>query len=390
VLTPIGEDEPGTSPALGPIARVRVVRTPYYSRAGALRRWLGTRRAEPSAASTRPDPGPPPPHLRRLRLLARGLFLFPDDHIGWVAPAVAAAEKEVPKLGCALVLSTSPPETCHLIAKRIARRFALPWVADFRDPWSDSYLRERSALDHCHRWLERRTLRTTRALVAVSSEWARRLRVSLPGVPTFVIPNGHDGSSPPATPSDRAHFRILYTGKLNPSKQALNAFLNGFSLWLRRDPLAAACVDGQFYTYGEHHEAVAREIRSRGLRALQARGPVDHATAIQLQEAAHVLLLFPWQGEPGCIPAKVFEYIASRRSILVVGGGASESALIVKAAFAGSCASSAEDVAATLSAWFATWRSGAPLPQATDAAIAEHDFARRLDDYEILLRELLA
>ena len=35
-----------------------------------------------------------------------------------------------------VIVSTGPPHSMHLIGLALKRRTNLPWIADFRDPWS--------------------------------------------------------------------------------------------------------------------------------------------------------------------------------------------------------------------------------------------------------------
>lgn len=34
------------------------------------------------------------------------------------------------------IVSTGPPQSMHLIARQLSRATGIPWVADFRDPWT--------------------------------------------------------------------------------------------------------------------------------------------------------------------------------------------------------------------------------------------------------------
>ena len=53
-----------------------------------------------------------------------------------------------------MILTTSPPNSTHLIGEAIAAATRTPWVADFRDPW----------LSHPHRHYERAGVRAKRAV----------------------------------------------------------------------------------------------------------------------------------------------------------------------------------------------------------------------------------
>ena len=73
-----------------------------------------------------------------------------------VPDAVRAGTRAVREREIDVVLSTSPPNSVHVIAAAIARRTGVPLVADFRDSW----------LANPHRRYERRSVRAKRAVEA--------------------------------------------------------------------------------------------------------------------------------------------------------------------------------------------------------------------------------
>ena len=70
----------------------------------------------------------------RAALLGRSVLL-PDPEIAWFADAVRVGTRAVREREIDVVLSTSPPNSVHVIAAAIARRTGIPHVADFRDSW---------------------------------------------------------------------------------------------------------------------------------------------------------------------------------------------------------------------------------------------------------------
>src|SRR3954454_7034028 len=76
----------------------------------------------------------------RARAAARtaGRLLYPDPQIGWFPGAVAAGRRTVRRASFDAVFSSSFPITAHLVAGRLSRKAGLPWIAEFRDPWSDA------------------------------------------------------------------------------------------------------------------------------------------------------------------------------------------------------------------------------------------------------------
>ena len=82
-------------------------------------------------------------------------------------------------LDIAAIVTTSPPISSHLIGRRAKSILGCPWIADFRDLWTQN-LGERNS-QHLQVGLEKRTLKAADALVTVSDPWASRLQEHYPG-----------------------------------------------------------------------------------------------------------------------------------------------------------------------------------------------------------------
>jgi glycosyltransferase involved in cell wall biosynthesis len=78
------------------------------------------------------------PDLFRRHL--RALLQTPDQWSGWYLPAVKAAEQLIEREPIAVILSSGPPMTTHLVACHLRKKHGIPWVADFRDGWATSHL----------------------------------------------------------------------------------------------------------------------------------------------------------------------------------------------------------------------------------------------------------
>ncbi len=64
---------------------------------------------------------------------------FPDDCAAWARRSVRPLMLMVEGDGIELLYSTYSPASNHLLALGLKRRTGLPWVADFRDLWTDDY-----------------------------------------------------------------------------------------------------------------------------------------------------------------------------------------------------------------------------------------------------------
>src|SRR3954452_11809910 len=71
-----------------------------------------------------------------VRSAARAALYFPDAQVGWYAPALVTARRALREHRFDAIVSSSFPITAHLVARRLHRRMRIPWIAEFRDPWS--------------------------------------------------------------------------------------------------------------------------------------------------------------------------------------------------------------------------------------------------------------
>jgi glycosyltransferase involved in cell wall biosynthesis len=134
------------------------------------------RRVAPETAATgpvRPLPRwatPSPRLLSRwtISLLSQGRArVVPDPQLGWVPFAYRAACQVIESQRIDCVVSTSAPLSAHLVGLLLKRRFALPWVADFRDPWAHDPMGLRK-IAAAHTYLEAQILRHADHVLCVS------------------------------------------------------------------------------------------------------------------------------------------------------------------------------------------------------------------------------
>src|SRR5438067_13604121 len=85
---------------------------------------------------------------RQARSLSRRL-LVPDENVGWNLTAIPAAVRIARAEGIDVVLTTSPPNSVHLIGAAVKRTTGARWVADLRD----------SIATHPHRRVESAAVR---------------------------------------------------------------------------------------------------------------------------------------------------------------------------------------------------------------------------------------
>ncbi len=90
-----------------------------------------------AAGGTDTEPALVGPFLGRAREMVRRWIYRPDAQVGWYPFAVFAGRRTLRARRFDAIVSSSFPITAHLVARRLHRSAGLPWVAEFRDPWTD-------------------------------------------------------------------------------------------------------------------------------------------------------------------------------------------------------------------------------------------------------------
>jgi glycosyltransferase involved in cell wall biosynthesis len=275
-----------------------------------------------------------------LSALYRDAVNFPDRQVGWAPYALAAARRLFRSWRPDLIYASVPPYTSLFVADLLARRYDIPWVAEYRDRWCDDpYVvmpRWRAWLEHR---LERRMMQRAAGIVTVSEPWAELYRAKY-GRPTRAILNGYDPEDlpDPAPAPGPGPVRIVYPSPL-------------FAALARRPDLSQD-IRVEFYGTAPEHVLPLAEQAGVGSQIAVFPG-VPFRQSVALQHAADILLLMQWNDprEQGNVPAKLFEYMATGRPILGIGIEDGVPARLIAARGAGLYANDPDRIAARLAEW---------------------------------------
>ena len=131
--------------------------------------------------------------IENLAVWIRGNLFIPDARKYWIKPSVRYLQKYLRENPVDAIISTGPPHSMHLIALALKNKLNIPWIADFRDPWTkiDFYdkLRLSNRADKKHRRLEKVVIQTANIVVTVSWQWSDEF-IKMGAVRTEVVTNG--------------------------------------------------------------------------------------------------------------------------------------------------------------------------------------------------------
>lgn len=259
---------------------------------------------------------------QRLAIWTRLNVLIPDAKISWRFFAISKGKEVIRREKPALILSTSPPPTAHLVAKKLARWSKLPWIADFRDPWTNIYyyddVRMNPGAEKINRKLERSVLGEANHITMVNDGFFPEYDLAHKATK---IPNGFDRDDFPGVPPSSVNkkFTICYIGSLK-----MNQYPDNFIAALKRlsenEPEIARQIALRFF--GHIDSRFRQELEQQDILCEATfPGLVSHKEAIYEMARADMQLLLIGKNPRSkpVLSTKVFEYMMSGRPILGIG-----------------------------------------------------------------------
>ena len=297
-----------------------IIRRPIFEPYGIYRKIFG--KGQAGQGEVNPINGQEKSLKQKISMFIRGNLFIPDPRCLWVRPSVRFLKKYLREHPVDIIVSTGPPHSMHLIARKLARATGLPWIADFRDPWTKMFYFKHLQLsawaERKHLALEKKVLDDASVIVAVSPLVQEDFQ-NMTDTPVELITNGFDESDFEQVVESDGYFNIVHTGLFASDG-------NPDVLW---KVLSEKCSsDAEFRKMlrirlaGKTDREITASIVSSGLdENLHDLGYQTHQVAVREQKGASLLIL-PLRKEPeyrAVLPGKLFEYLASGRPILGIG-----------------------------------------------------------------------
>ena len=254
--------------------------------------------------------------------LYQEIFAYPDTEKTWRKPALNVAINILREEHFDVILSTSPFSTSHIIASKLKEKFNMPWVADFRDPWTKNHNYTYGAIRrYFEEKLEKKIISNADVIITAAPAYTKK-QEDLHEKATITIPNGFDPENLNTKANTLAKkFTITYTGTIYTGKQDPEKFFVAIRNLISKKEINQEDLEINFY--GISQNWLDHTIKSYNFENVaKQHGRISREESLKKQKESQVLLYFNWEDEKekGIYGLKVFEYFSSQRPILATGG----------------------------------------------------------------------
>jgi glycosyltransferase involved in cell wall biosynthesis len=283
---------------------------------------------------------PNPNFMQKVARFIRGNLFLPDARKGWNVHAYKKAVELIAQEGIDTIITTSPPHSTQLVGLKLKQKFPnLTWVADLRDPWSDIFYQNKLYQTAFAQWLnkryEKQVLAHADKVLTVSDDCRRLFEAKItPKYPIVVLPNGYDPDDFTNVPMQKQthKFVLSYVGVFSEQYRIdvlIDALTHLAPKWADKvmlqfvgvvyqegkKKLQALPYQVEFVDYVLHKQAVAYMCNADAL-------------LLCIPDIAH---------NKGILTGKLFEYLAARKPIVLVGPKDGDAATILERCEAGLC-----------------------------------------------------
>ena len=317
----------------------------------------------------------------RLAEFIRATLFIPDARVGWLLTAVKRGVELCTQYNIDVIYSSAPPYTCALIARSIKRKTKLPWVAGFRDPWTDFLTTPDrwflpAAIDHA---LERSVFNEADAIECAwtgIADDAFRKYPHLDRSKFYHVPNGFDSADFPQVQYSRnERFTITYTGSMY-GRRTPRAFLDALARLNDKGLVLPQDVHLRFVgRFGDEIHAMMDSSPFAPCIEKISYVPHEQSVGYLMRSEASLLIVDDTKESAEIVPGKVYEYLGVGRPVIALAPRGSAIARLLDETQAGRSAplEDIEAIAEIISTFIERWKSGLDCTTPLHDVIAKYE-----------------
>jgi hypothetical protein len=290
--------------------------------------------------------------LRKLLTLVNNLMQFYFFYFDNKSGIFKAAKKYLKTKHFDLIIATGEPFILFRYAYKLNKKYKIPWIADYRDGWSTNY-NVLYSLDRLSKFLsnryfrifEKKYVKTSSLIITTANPLGNDLKKLFPEKRLEIVYNGYFEElyeELHEIKQNSMFLEIAYCGTIYPY-QKLEMFLKGFSLFIKERPDSEIKISFYGIDFKTMESKRVLSFSPEINKYINIYDTLPQIELLKKLKKANVLLLLGNKNYPQ-INAKIFEYIASNRRIMLVENDQKEMLRILKETNSGLWCENEKDV----------------------------------------------
>jgi glycosyltransferase involved in cell wall biosynthesis len=216
-----------------------------------------------------------------------------------------------------VIIATGDPFVLFSYASKLSKEFGIPWIADYRDPWSHNQERRKNFIQKkWNSYFEKKTVSTATHIRTVSKFVHSKIDQLIPNKPYSITPNGYDTmviDKIKTIEQNKEELCVSFVGTIY-NWHPIESFLRGANQFVTDHPNAKI----RFKFYGTNlTEELTRMVNEQfpHLKNHVLITPkMQNHELLEKLAADNVMLLFNYYSYMG---TKIFDYLGIRRKMIM-------------------------------------------------------------------------
>lgn len=243
-----------------------------------------------------------------------GQFLFPT---GPKIELYKAAQDYLKHNKVDAIIATGDPFILFKYASKLSAQFNIPWIADYRDPWShNEHIVTNRFLGFWHSYFEKKYVSKACHITTVSNFVQKKIESLVPNKPFSIFPNGYDPEvmdSIHTIPQGSQKLQIAFVGTIY-NWHPIESFLKVVSNYIQINSNRSIQVNFYGINISEELQELINQ-KYPNLREIVFISPRIPNNELMLKLAENnVMLLFNYYSYMG---TKIFDYLGIRRKMIM-------------------------------------------------------------------------
>ena len=242
-------------------------------------------------------------------------FLFPDIYFPWIRRTCRIGKKIIQEGKIDAVLVTLPPYSAAVVGYKLAKKFSLPLILDYRDPWSThtGLKFPKFIVKQRHRKLERKIANYSRLIITVGEGYATLISnaTNIDEKEISVIPNGYFAINKPTqiAPKIQDKFTLSFFGNYSKAhKKIVKEFILGFSIMVEKNKLDPSEIALR-YAGMQSRSVIQRDLELGNITEyFEDLGNLEGAEMIKEIQKSHINYVFAPKILDHNLATKIFDY----------------------------------------------------------------------------------